>query len=248
MRRIGLELVAEKKAAILRERYESKEKEGGVERKDIAGRDLLTLLLKANMATDIPENQRLSDEDVLARTWAFLSAAFPCADQPCRGSNVRRFYTSCGRFTDLCSFRSFLVAGHETTSTATTWCLFALTQAPEVQKKLRAELLTLDTDTPNMDELSNLPYLDMVVRETLRIHAPVPSTMRVAMKDDVIPVAEPFVDHNGVVQDSIRYLCMIMPPRCGILTVSVKDLGGYPDHHPGPRSQPVEEAVGRGRV
>ncbi|TFK89337.1 cytochrome P450 [Polyporus arcularius HHB13444] len=168
MRRIGLELVAEKKAAILRERYESKEKEGGVERKDIAGRDLLTLLLKANMATDIPDNQRLSDEDVLAQV------------------------------------PTFLVAGHETTSTATTWCLFALTQAPEVQKKLRAELLTLDTDTPNMDELSNLPYLDMVVRETLRIHAPVPSTMRVAMKDDVIPVAEPFVDRNGVVQDSIR--------------------------------------------
>ena len=32
-------------------------------------RDLLTLLLKSNMATDIPENQRLSDEDVIARTW-----------------------------------------------------------------------------------------------------------------------------------------------------------------------------------
>ncbi|RPD78482.1 cytochrome P450 [Lentinus tigrinus ALCF2SS1-7] len=168
MRRIGLELVAEKKAAIMRERYESKEKEGGVERKDMRGRDLLTLLLKANMATDIPDNQRLSDEDVLAQV------------------------------------PTFLVAGHETTSTATTWCLYALTQAPDVQAKLRAELLTLDTDTPTMDDLSNLPYLDMVVRETLRIHAPVPTSMRVATKDDVIPVAEPFADRNGDVQDSIR--------------------------------------------
>ena len=99
---------------------------------------------------------------------------------------------------------SFLIAGHETTSVAATWCLFALTQAPEVQKKLREELWTLETDTPTMDELSSLPYLDAVVRETLRIHAPVPSTIRISMKDDVIPVGEPYVDRHGQVQDSIR--------------------------------------------
>ena len=99
---------------------------------------------------------------------------------------------------------SFLVAGHETTSTATVWCLFALTQAPEVQCKLREELLTIGTERPTMDELNALPYLDAVVRETLRVHAPVPSSMRVAKKDDVIPVTEPFVDRFGVVQDSIR--------------------------------------------
>ncbi|KAI0357859.1 cytochrome P450 [Trametes cingulata] len=166
MRRIGTQLIQEKKAEIRRELAEGKN--GGVERKDVQGRDLLTLLLKANMATDIPENQRLSDEDVLAQV------------------------------------PTFLVAGHETTSTATTWCLYALTQAPEVQKKLREELFTLDTDKPTMDELNSLPYLDAVVRETLRIHAPVPTTMRVATKDDVIPVSEPFVDRYGQVQEGIR--------------------------------------------
>ena len=67
MRRIGAQLIAEKKAAILRDRSENKEKDGGIERSDMRGRDLLTLLLKANMATDIPDSQRLSDEDVLAR-------------------------------------------------------------------------------------------------------------------------------------------------------------------------------------
>ncbi|KAI0364501.1 cytochrome P450 [Pilatotrama ljubarskyi] len=164
MRRIGMELLQEKKAEIRRELAESRD--GSVQRKDVHGRDLLTLLLKANMATDIPENQRLSDEDVLART--------------------------------------FLVAGHETTSTATTWCLYALTQSPEVQKKLRDELFTLDTDKPTMDQLNGLPYLDAVVRETLRIHAPVPTTMRVANNDDVIPVSEPFVDRYGKIQEGIR--------------------------------------------
>jgi hypothetical protein len=32
------------------------------------GRDLLSLLVQANMETDLPENHRMSDEDVLART------------------------------------------------------------------------------------------------------------------------------------------------------------------------------------
>jgi hypothetical protein len=61
MRRIGMQLIAEKKASVLRASGQS------VEKKDVYGRDLLTLLIKANMATDIPENPRLTDEDVLAR-------------------------------------------------------------------------------------------------------------------------------------------------------------------------------------
>ena len=69
MRRIGMQLVAEKKAALLAE------KGTGVERKDITDRDLLTLLIRANMATDIPESQRLTDEEVLARA----STVYPVA-------------------------------------------------------------------------------------------------------------------------------------------------------------------------
>ena len=99
---------------------------------------------------------------------------------------------------------SFIVAGHETTSTATTWCLFALSQAPHVQEKLRRELLAVKSDTPTMDELDALPYLDMVVRETLRLYAPVPTTMRVATKDDVIPLGTPVVGRDGQVLENIR--------------------------------------------
>ena len=64
MHRIGKQLMVEKKAAIL---AEARQKGREVERKDVTDRDLLTLLIKANMATDIPESQRLSDEEVLAR-------------------------------------------------------------------------------------------------------------------------------------------------------------------------------------
>jgi len=161
MDRLGLQLVRDKKASIVAEK-------AGMERKDMEGRDLLTLLIKANMATDIPENLRLSDEDVLAQV------------------------------------PTFIVAGHETTSSATTWALFALTQAPEVQTKLREELLSVSTDEPTMDDLQALPYLDFVVRETLRVYAPVASTVRKAVKDDVIPVSTPYTDRHGNVLDHIK--------------------------------------------
>ncbi|KAF8144317.1 cytochrome P450 [Mycena galopus ATCC 62051] len=98
---------------------------------------------------------------------------------------------------------TFLVAGHETTSTAVTWTLFALTQNPAAQKRLREELLAVETDRPSMDELNALPYLECVVRETLRVHAPVPITNRMAFHDDVLPLSEPVTDTNGKVHDTL---------------------------------------------
>lgn len=89
-------------------------------------------------------------------------------------------------------------------STATTWALFALTQNMEVQRKLRNELLAFPSDRPTMDDLNSFPYLDFVVRETLRLHTPVPMTSRIAMKDDIVPLKTPFVDKKGVTQHSIR--------------------------------------------
>ena len=93
MARIGKELLSGAKAAA---RASATEK-GEIEKNSLRGRDLLSLLVKANMATDIPESQRLSDEDVLAR--AFF---------PIRGYGMK-FYAF---FTEV---PTFLVAGHETT-------------------------------------------------------------------------------------------------------------------------------------
>ena len=57
-----------------------------------------------------------------------------------------------------------------------------------------------------MDELNALPYLDAVLREVLRLYAPVPNTVRVATRDDVIPVSKPFMDRYNRIQTGIRYL------------------------------------------
>ncbi|KAJ7458543.1 cytochrome P450 [Mycena latifolia] len=132
------------------------------------GRDLLTLLVRANTSKEIPESQRLSDEDVIAQV------------------------------------PTFLVAGHETTSTAVTWALFALSQNVPTQTRLREELLSVSTDNPTMDELNELKYLDCVVRETLRLYAPVPSTSRFAMQDDVVPLGTPVTDSAGTTHEHLR--------------------------------------------
>ncbi|KZP28246.1 cytochrome P450 [Athelia psychrophila] len=129
-------------------------------------KDLLTLLVKANMA--VSGGQKLSDVDVLAQV------------------------------------PTFLVAGHETTSSATTWALFALAQLPSAQSRLRDECLDLATDSPSMDELNSLAYLDCVVKEVMRVHAPVAMTNRAAVQDDDIPLDEPWVDKQGVKHHSIR--------------------------------------------
>ena len=66
------------------------------------------------------------------------------------------------------------------------WTLFGLCQNLEAQRKLREELLTLQTDDPTMDELKSLNFLDMVVRESLRLYAPVFVARRVAVKDTAL--------------------------------------------------------------
>ncbi|KAF8898203.1 cytochrome P450 [Gymnopilus junonius] len=164
MARIGDQLLRESKAEILADEKEH----GKVEKLTFKRRDLLSLLLRANMSTDLPPSQRMTDDDVLAQV------------------------------------PTFLVAGHETTSTATSWALFALTQNTEAQMELREELFTIGTDNPTMDELNSLPYLDAVVRETLRIHAPVPMTMRKAVQDDILPLGEPVTDIHGNILDGIK--------------------------------------------
>ncbi|KAG1888995.1 cytochrome P450 [Suillus fuscotomentosus] len=53
------------------------------------------------------------------------------------------------------------------------WALVELAQNSDIQKKLRDECLEVGP-TPSYDDLMNkLPYLDAVVNEVLRLHAPV---------------------------------------------------------------------------
>jgi len=90
----------------------------------------------------------------------------------------------------LSEIPTYLITGYETSSTALSWTLFGLCQNLQAQKRLREELLTLATDDPTMDELKALPYLDMVLRESLRLHSSVYASSRVSTKDTVLPMKD----------------------------------------------------------
>jgi len=62
MMRIGSQLLADAKSAVT-----LSSKSRSVEKCDIVERDLFSLLVRANMATDLKESQRMLDNDVLAR-------------------------------------------------------------------------------------------------------------------------------------------------------------------------------------
>jgi cytochrome P450 len=104
----------------------------------------------------------------------------------------------------LLEISTFLIAGHETTSTSTAWALFELSRNPVVQDRLRKELLAVPTGQPTMEELNALPYLESFVKEVLRLYSPVPGTSRVALKDDVIPLSVPIQDTQGNMLSEIR--------------------------------------------
>lgn len=139
--------------------------------------------VKSNMSQDIPDAQRISDKDIL--------------------HNVN----------------TFLFAGSDTTSLALTWTLLLLAMHPEIQTRLRSELLEL-ARTPEFisppppednagwqtlwSALDALPYLNNVIRESLRVIPPVHSSIRVATRDDEIPTSEAVRMKDGTLKWGIK--------------------------------------------
>ena len=75
------------------------------------------------------------------------------------------------------------MASFETTASALTWTLFLLAQHPTVMHELMNELdSALGGDSPNPDQLAQLPYLSDVIKESMRILPPVPYTVRATTK------------------------------------------------------------------
>ena len=67
--------------------------------------------------------------------------------------------------------RTFILAAMDTTSTALATALQLLSEHPEVQQKLRQDILDASRDQDlDYDALVSLPYLDAVCRETLRLY------------------------------------------------------------------------------
>ncbi len=68
---------------------------------------------------------------------------------------------------------TFVLAGHETTSSALTWCWYLLAKHPAVEAKMHAELdAVLGARIPTLDDIARLRYTAHVFDEALRLYPP----------------------------------------------------------------------------
>ncbi len=78
---------------------------------------------------------------------------------------------------------ALFVAGHETTASALTWTLFLLAQHSRVLHDLLNELNgKLHGDAPTAEQMYDLPLLDAVIKESMRLLPPGLWFLRVAME------------------------------------------------------------------
>ena len=99
------------------------------------------------------EEDRLPEEEILAQM-----------------SYVFNDWLSGHELADVLFPSTFILAGMDTTSTALSITLTLLSEHPEVQEKLRKEILEASKGEPlDYDDLVSLPYLDAVCRESLRL-------------------------------------------------------------------------------
>jgi cytochrome P450 len=79
------------------------------------------------------------------------------------------------------------MAGHETTANSLAWAWYLLSQSPEVEDRLHAELArVLAGRPPTLDDVPQLTYTRAVFEETVRLYPPVPLLARQALRDETI--------------------------------------------------------------
>ncbi|KAI0323815.1 cytochrome P450 [Cubamyces sp. BRFM 1775] len=131
--------------------------------------DLMSIMLRANSSTQ--EKSRLSNEELIGQ------------------------------------INTFMLGGQETTTSALARLLHVLAQEQEAQERLRSEIreaklahATMEgkSDTSDWqrvslpyDVLIGLPYLDAVVRETLRLYPPTSMMNRTTTKDTILHLQYP---------------------------------------------------------
>ncbi|KKK14137.1 hypothetical protein P175DRAFT_0512102 [Aspergillus ochraceoroseus IBT 24754] len=71
---------------------------------------------------------------------------------------------------------AYIVAGSDTTAVTLTYLVYAVLKHEHVKQKLLAELRELPVD-PTDKDLRDLPYLNRVIQETLRVYSVVPSAL-----------------------------------------------------------------------
>ena len=82
---------------------------------------------------------------------------------------------------------SIFVAGRDTTTSVLTYLFYELSRRPGVVRKLRDEIAALPTGDPSWEQLKGMAYLQMAIKEALRLNPPVALNAREAVRDTVLP-------------------------------------------------------------
>ncbi|GJE85445.1 cytochrome P450 [Phanerochaete sordida] len=138
------------------------------------GKDIMSILLKANASSD--KADRMTDSEIISQ------------------------------------MSTLLFAGFETTTYAVSRILCVLASHPEAQARIRTEVkaakekylaegrssaATWQDVSLSYDDLMALPYLDAVIRETLRVYPPSSVHFRVALQDTTLPLQYPVKSIDG---------------------------------------------------
>ncbi|CAH1400220.1 unnamed protein product [Nezara viridula] len=109
---------------------------------------------------------------------------------------------------------TIMVAGHNPSSTALMFLHFLLANHPDVQEKVYDEQMDIfgdDIRTPTAQELKKMIYLEMVIKETLRLYPSIPFHSRLLQEDlridehTVIPAGYTFGIFNYCIHRSEKY-------------------------------------------
>ncbi|KAL7948404.1 cytochrome P450 [Trichoderma barbatum] len=82
---------------------------------------------------------------------------------------------------------SLILGGRDTSASTMASLFWVLARRPDVLKKMRDEIAELDGRKPSWEEMKDLKYVNMVLKETLRLYSAVSSNLRTAERDTVLP-------------------------------------------------------------
>ena len=131
--------------------------------------------------------------------------------------------------------RTFIAAGHESTSNALTWTLWLLDRHPDVLRRLRAEVDALP-GSPTVEDYPRLHYTRATVAESMRVCPPVPVIGRrtiepITLDGWLIPAGDRLVTSPWVTHRDPRWwgpdAAAFKPERW------LNETGEFSERHPG---------------
>ncbi|KAL0563880.1 hypothetical protein V5O48_018182, partial [Marasmius crinis-equi] len=99
---------------------------------------------------------------------------------------------------------TFMIAGFESSTITLAFTAWELARHPQIQEKLRQEIGGLSGELSYDVLHSKMPYLDAVLKETLRLYPGLPYMERIATVPDVIPLKRPIQLSDGTTLKQLR--------------------------------------------